>query len=50
MAALSIGAVPGSAPDPTAGALIEIREGARVRAKALTQTKTQAQAKTVPMM
>jgi ABC-type polysaccharide/polyol phosphate transport system ATPase subunit len=47
MAALSIGAVPGSAPDPTAGALIEIREGARVRAKALTQTKTQAQAKTL---
>jgi ABC-type polysaccharide/polyol phosphate transport system ATPase subunit len=39
MAALSIGAIPGSAPDPTAGSLIEIREGARVKAKVLAQSK-----------
>lgn len=45
MAVLSIDAVSGSVPDPTADPLIEIRDGARVKAKALTQTKTQAQAK-----
>lgn len=39
MTAFTIGAVPGSAPASSAESLIEIREGAKVRAKVLTQGK-----------
>jgi lipopolysaccharide transport system ATP-binding protein len=39
MAALSISAVPGGAPDSTTPSLIEIREGVRVKSKVLAQSK-----------